>query len=46
MWDKENREEKLNEIKSEEKYKKNRFKVNKLFLYIALNLFHLFSFII
>ena len=33
MWDKENREEKLNEIKSEEK--KNRFKVKNYF-YILL----------
>ena len=35
MWDKENREEKLNEIKSEEKYKKIDLKLINYF-YILL----------
>ena len=46
MQMKKNREENYKKRKSEKNKIKNKFKINKLFLYTTSNFFHLFNFFI
>ena len=42
MWGKENKKEKIEVKEKWRKIKKNKFKIDKLFVYASLNLFYLF----
>ena len=46
IWGKENKEKKWKQKKNKKIKIKNRFKINKLFLYVCSNPFYLISFIV